>query len=92
MCLYDLQKAYDTVEYAVLLNRLFEVGVNGKMWRVLRSWYDGCKCMVKYNGHLSACFDVSRGVKQGSILSQPYFLWSWVHCFRDCSHHSWASQ
>ena len=28
MCLYDLQKAYDTVECDVLLNRLFEVGVN----------------------------------------------------------------
>ena len=30
MCLYDLHKAYDSVEYAVLLDRLFEVGVNGR--------------------------------------------------------------
>ena len=28
MCLYDLQKAFDSVEYPVLLDRLFEIGVN----------------------------------------------------------------
>ena len=30
VCLYDLQKAFDSVEYPVLLKRLYEVGVNGK--------------------------------------------------------------
>ena len=34
MCLYDLHKAFDSVEYAVLLQKLFEAGVNGKMWRL----------------------------------------------------------
>jgi len=29
MCLYDLLKAFDSVEYCVLLQRLFSVGVNG---------------------------------------------------------------
>ena len=32
MCLYDLQKAFDSVEYPVLLEKLFDAGVNGKMW------------------------------------------------------------
>ena len=32
MCLYDLQKAFDSVEYPVLLERLYNAGVNGKMW------------------------------------------------------------
>ena len=31
MCLYDMQKAFDSVEYAVLLEKLFEAGVNGKL-------------------------------------------------------------
>ena len=35
MCMYDLQKAFDTVEYSVLLKRLFEIGVNGRLWRLL---------------------------------------------------------
>ena len=29
MYLYDMQKAFDSVENAVLLERLFEAGVNG---------------------------------------------------------------
>ena len=39
MCLYDLQKALDSVEYLVLLEKLYNVGVNSKMWRPLKSWY-----------------------------------------------------
>ena len=31
ICLYDLQKAFDSVEYSVLLERLFEVGTNDKL-------------------------------------------------------------
>ena len=30
MCLYDLQKVFDSVEFPVLLKRLFDVGVNSK--------------------------------------------------------------
>ena len=30
MCLLDLQKAFDSVEFPVLLNRLFQIGINGK--------------------------------------------------------------
>ena len=50
MCLYDLQKAFDSVEYPVLLDRLFEVGMNGKMWHLLKSWYSGaCKNFYSRN-------------------------------------------
>ena len=31
MCLYDLQKAFDSVEYPVLLEKLYNAGVNSKM-------------------------------------------------------------
>ena len=30
MCLFDPQKAFDSVEFPVLLDRLFSVGINGK--------------------------------------------------------------
>ena len=39
MCLYDLQKAFDSVEVPVLLQRRFDVGVCSKTWRILQSWY-----------------------------------------------------
>ena len=74
MCLYDLQKAFDSVEYPVLLKRLFEAGVNGKTWRLLRNWYEGARCQVRLNGALSQTFEIKKGVKQGSVLSPTLFL------------------
>ena len=41
MCLYDLQKAFDSVEFPVLLSRLHEAGVGGKTLRILKDCYDG---------------------------------------------------
>ncbi len=69
MCLYDLQKAFDSVEYPVLLEKLYDVGVNGKMRRLLKNWYEGGSCSVRVDGRLSESFSVEYGVKQGSVLS-----------------------
>ena len=74
MCLYDLQKAFDSVEYAVLMDKLLEVGVNDKTWRLLGNWYEGGSCCVKIDGRLSATYSVGKGVKQGSVLSPALFL------------------
>ena len=74
MCLYDLQKAFDSVEYAVLMDKLLEVGVNDKTWRLLGNWYEGGSCCVKIDGRLSATYSVGKGVKQDSVLSPALFL------------------
>ena len=58
MCLYDLQKAFDSVEYPVLLEKLFDAGVNGKMWTFLKNWYESCFCQVKFDSSLSDSFSV----------------------------------
>ena len=71
---YDLQKAFDSVEYPVLLQKLFDAGVNGKMWRLLKSWYEGGSCQARLDGKLSQSFPVGRGVKQCSVLSPALFL------------------
>ena len=39
LCCYDLQNAFDSVEYGVLLCRLFCAGINAKLWRLVRAWY-----------------------------------------------------
>lgn len=36
--MYDLEKAYDSVEHCVLLERLLEVGVGGRVWRIIANW------------------------------------------------------
>ena len=75
MCLYDLEKAFDSVEYPILLDRLYAAGINGKCWRLIRNWYEGACCRVKIQeGKLSQPFVVERGVKQESILSPALFL------------------
>ena len=70
MCLFDLQKAFDSVEYPVLLDRLFSIGINGKTWR---NWYSNGTCFVQIDGTSSICFPIERGVRQGSILSPILF-------------------
>ena len=73
MCLFDLQKAFDSVEYPVLLDRLFSIGINGKTWRLIRNWYSNGTCFVQIDGTSSICFPIERGVRQGSILSPILF-------------------
>ena len=63
-----------SVEYPVLLEKLFDIGVNSNMWRLLKSWYDGGSCKMRMDGMLSENFQVERGVKQGSVLSPALFL------------------
>ena len=74
LCLYDIEKAFDSVELPILLKQLYSVGIKGKLWRLLKHWYSTSSARVKVNGHTSSCFNISRGVKQGSVLSPTLFL------------------
>ena len=74
LCLFDLEKAYDSVELPVLLQRLFDLGINGKCCRLIKNWYTSSRGRVRVDGHLSDPFLVKRGVKQGSVLSPTLFL------------------
>ena len=60
----DLQKAFDSVDYPVLLEKLYEIGINGNMWRLFKSWYEDGFCCVKKDKRLSASYPVEMGVKQ----------------------------
>ena len=73
MCLFDLQKAFDSIEFPVLLDKLFSIGINEKSWRLIRNWYEGGKYFVHFDGSSSAPFPLERGVRQGSILSPILF-------------------
>ena len=46
ICFYDLQKAFDSVQYPVLLQRLYDASINGRAWRLLKCWYTSPKGMV----------------------------------------------
>ena len=74
LCLYDIEKAFDSVEFPILLCHLYSLGINGKTWRIIKSWYSSPTSRVKHQNVFSAPFPINRGVKQGSVLSPSLFL------------------
>ena len=88
VCFFDLQKAFDTVQYPLLLKRVFDCGINGKAWRLLNSWYTKPKCKIQVNGMLSSTITLERGVLQGSVLSPTLFLMVMDPLLRELEHHS----
>ena len=88
LCLYDVEKAFDSLEVPILLTNIFNVGVNGKCWRLIKSWYDRPTCCVKHDSLLSEPFVVGRGIKQGSVLSPSLFLVVMDILLRDLSQKS----
>ena len=57
------------MELPVLLKCLFEAGLNGKSWRLVKSWYEGSETCVKIGSHVSHPITICRGVRQGSVTS-----------------------
>ena len=47
--LFDLEKAFDSIEHSILLERLFEIGVNGRCWRIILNWYTSAQSKVHLN-------------------------------------------
>ena len=70
---FDLEKAFDSIEYGVLLRHMFNLGINGKCWRLIKDWYSESWGVVKIRDQMSARFPLSRGVKQDSVLSPTLF-------------------
>ena len=63
MCFYDLQKAFDSVEYLVLFEKLYDVEERGKMFGLLKNWYTWGSELTED----SMSVFVERGVKQDSV-------------------------
>ena len=69
-CFLDVRKAFDTVRIDGLLFKLFsELGINGRMWLVIKDLYTNVKAKVLYAGALSKEIDILQGTGQGRILA-----------------------
>ena len=88
LCFYDLQKAFDSVQYPILLKRLYDAGINGKTWRLLRNWYHKPKSSVRVGGQLSPVYTLERGVLQGSVLAPTLFLLTLDPLLRKLEHNN----
>lgn len=70
----DISKAFDTVNYDLLLNKLFIIGVRGKVYDWFESYLKGRSQIVKINEICSFENPIRGGVPQGSILGPVLFL------------------
>ncbi len=69
----DVAKAFDGVWTEGLFYKLFNIGLEGRLWRLLRDSYDNFTCQVLVNGVKSKELCVHRGVHQGAPLSMRLY-------------------
>ena len=69
----DLSKAFDTINYDILLDKLSYYGISGRALKLLKSYLLDRKQFVVYNNCNSNLVDVTTGVPQGSILGPLLF-------------------
>jgi hypothetical protein len=69
----DLKKAFDTVWRDGLWCKLWDCGIKGKAWRVIRDIYGHTESSVLVDGELSRWFSIAKGVRQGCCLSPLLF-------------------
>jgi len=70
----DLRKAFDTVNHAVLLDKLLFYGVRGLPLELIRSYLKDRKQIVKVKSMTSGPRIMNVGLPQGSILGPLMFL------------------
>lgn len=73
-CFLDSTKAFDTVWLDGLFFKLYNLGIKGKTWRLLRKWYGKLTSCVSVNGLTSDLFPVLQGVRQGGVLSPWLYM------------------
>jgi hypothetical protein len=69
----DVKKAYDTVWRVGLWKRLWEEGVRGKMWRVVKGMYQTVESAVLVGEESTEWFELQAGVRQGCVMSPVLF-------------------
>ena len=73
LCFLDLSKAFDTVPRELLFQKLLDLGVSGKMFRVIVDLFSQNSAKVFVNGYFTRDFSINRGVLQGSKLGPILF-------------------
>ena len=71
VCAIDISKAFDRMNHFGLFIKLMDRFVNVLL--LLEDWYGKCFTGVKWDSLLSCMFQLTRGIRQGGVLS-PYLF------------------
>lgn len=72
--LVDLQKAFDTFDQDILLQKCYNLGLRGKIYTILKNYLQNRKHMVQLNDIYSTPEITNTGVPQGSVLGPLLYL------------------
>lgn len=70
----DFKKAFVRVNIRILVNKLYQFGIRGRLLAWFYSYLSNRSTKVVFNGHWSDAFCPQSGVPQGSILGPLLFL------------------
>ena len=60
----DAEKAFDKIDWEMLLYKAMINGLGGKMYNALKNIYTGSYSAVNLNGHVTDWFECNQGVRQ----------------------------
>ena len=66
---YDVSKAFDSVWTNGLFHKLYDMGIKGRLWRILYRAYQGFECRVRIGGTMPDWYEMKCGIHQGGFLS-----------------------
>ena len=74
MVLFDLKKAFDTIDHEILLSKLASYGILESEHKWFKSYLTGRKHCCILEGERLSMEVVTRGISHGSCLGPPMFL------------------
>ena len=93
-CYIDFEKAFDKVCHSTLLTKLRNIGIGGRLYKLLESYLTDRRQITVDGSAISGSTIITSGVLQGSILGPLLFLiyfkslydaicYSWTYAFAD---------
>ena len=72
--LIDLKKAFDTIDYRIVLRKLYSYGIRGSMLKWMECYLTDRSQYVVFDGKVSGTRGIRCGVPQGAILGSLLFI------------------